>query len=66
MAWCNKLTDEGVKYFADALSKPACKLERLIMMDNKITSIGAKCLREALQSEHCKLKDLVLSFKSVG
>ena len=56
----SKITDEGVKYLADALKDTNCKLNSLSLSKNEITDKGVKYLADALKDRNCKLKSLSL------
>ena len=59
--WQNNLTDEGVKYLAEALKHNSCKLKSLNLTNNKLTEEGVKYLAEALKDGNCKLHGLDLA-----
>ena len=54
------LTDEGVKYLAEALKDGNCKLNCLNLCNNLITDEKVKYLAEALKDSNCKLNILNL------
>ena len=53
---CNKLTDNAVKDFAEALQHRNCKLESLVLSYNDFTDNAAKDFAAALKHSNCKLK----------
>ena len=57
----NLVTDEGVKYLAEALKHNNCKLNSLNLADNELTNEGVKCLAEALKHSNCTLSSLHLN-----
>ena len=57
----NKITDDGVKYLADALKDSNCKINSLNLSENKITEKGVKYLADALKDSNCKLNSLNLA-----
>ena len=54
------LTDEGVKYLAEALKDGNCKLNCLNLCNNLFTDEKVKYLAEALKDSNCKLNILNL------
>ena len=61
----NLVTDEGVKYLAEALKNNNCKLDSLNLADNELTNEGIKCLAEALKDSNCTLSSLNLNHNLV-
>ena len=57
----NIVTNEGVKYLAEALKCTNCKLNSLNLAYNKLTDEGVKYLAEALKHRNCELSCLNLA-----
>ena len=57
----NLVTDEGVKYLAEALKNSNCQLNIIDLWQNNVTDEGVKYLAEALKHNNCNLKSLNLT-----
>ena len=62
----NQLTDEGVKYLAEAINNNKnCQLRTLDLTGNKISAIGGQHLAEAIGNNNCQLRTLNLSENNI-
>ncbi|XP_073674462.1 NACHT, LRR and PYD domains-containing protein 3 [Garra rufa] len=62
----NKLGDLGMKFLADGLENPHCKLEIMRLRDCRISHEGCAALASALGSKPSHLKELDLSGNKFG
>ena len=61
----NKITDDGVKHLATALTHTNCTLNSLNLGNNDITDEGVKHLSTALTNTNCTLNSLYLGYNNI-
>nr|XP_033793595.1 NACHT, LRR and PYD domains-containing protein 3-like isoform X2 [Geotrypetes seraphini] len=52
--------DEGINILSQALRRPDCRIQKLVLGSNQIGDLGVKRMLEALRHPNCKIKSLRL------